>query len=77
MTNFITKYVVLSPDGIDIDGKEYDSQEEANKAFEKWASRYKEQGHYSSRGEKIPLDHLKERCSFPTRVYTDLFSKGW
>jgi hypothetical protein len=57
---------VLSPDGFTIDYNfdHYPSMAAANKAFQEWKDRYKQQGYYSSKGEKIPLTELKKRCQF-------------
>lgn len=55
---------VLSPDGITIefDHFSYPSKEAAEKALAKWIKRYKFQGYYSSKGQRIPLNKLKFHC---------------
>jgi hypothetical protein len=57
------KYVVLSPDGISIEGISYQSLPDAKRALLRWARRFAWQGFYSAcRWERIPLAELPGRC---------------
>jgi hypothetical protein len=57
------KYVVLSPDGFTIHPTDtYKSRVAASKATREWVERYRTQGYYSCRGERIDLDDLPNRC---------------
>jgi hypothetical protein len=58
-----TRYDVLSPDGISIEGSDYSSLTTAERALRRWAKRFEWQGFYSTaRWERIPLDELPGRC---------------
>lgn len=59
------KFQVLSPDGftIEFDKPHYPSRKKAIEAYEKWKSRYEQQGYYSSAKGRIPLDELDDNCS--------------
>jgi hypothetical protein len=57
---------ILSPDGFPInrDG-EFKTKKIALDYFENWKKQYERQGYYSSVDHgKIPLDKLKEHCTF-------------
>lgn len=60
------KWQVLSPDGATIEREKfsYNSREKAEKAFEKWKNGYSFQGYYSYNMSRIPLDVLKNYCTF-------------
>lgn len=62
------KFVVLSPDGINIefDKLYYSSLEKAKVAFVIWKTRYESQGYYSSNYGRIPLEDLENHCTFKT-----------
>jgi len=58
-----TRYDVLSPDGISIEGRDYPSLTTAQRALRRWAKRFEWQGFYSTaRWERIPLNELPGRC---------------
>jgi hypothetical protein len=59
---------VLSPDGITIEFGSfyYENMKDAKKAFERWKSRFEQQGYYSSNNGRIPLDELESYCQFKT-----------
>ena len=64
----MTKYQILSPDGITIefDKWEYPSMKKAKESFDKWKKRYEIQGYYSSNNGRIPLNELEHYCTFKT-----------
>jgi hypothetical protein len=57
---------VLSPDGftIEFDVYSYPNPKSALNAFNNWAKRYEGQGYYSSNRGRIPLNELKDNCTF-------------
>lgn len=56
-------YDVLSPDGFSIAyGTTYRTKKAAREAFQNWLKRYKRQGYYSYRMERIPLAEVHEYC---------------
>lgn len=60
---------VLSPDGITIEFGSfyYENMKDAKKAFERWKSRFEQQGYYSSNDYgRIPLNELEKYCQFKT-----------
>jgi hypothetical protein len=59
-------YKVYSPDGFTIQFEPvyYTSEEECLTAFENWKKGFVRQGYYSSNKGRIPLDELKEHCTF-------------
>ena len=66
MTKKNTKpvYDVFSPDGFTIDHVRYITHAEAERALDKWVTRYTAQGYYSTASwERIPLDEIKSRCT--------------
>jgi hypothetical protein len=55
------KYHAISPDGIPITGKPFDSEKEAVDAIPAWIERFKTQGYYRSNSwEKISLEDVRE-----------------
>lgn len=62
----MTKYEVLSPDGIRIefDKPYYRSMDEAFEAFKNWKKRFEFQGYYSSNNGRINLNYLECHCQF-------------
>ena len=58
-------YEVLSPDGIPIryDGP-FETEEAREQYFLIWMKSYEHQGYYSYRGQRIPLNELREHCKF-------------
>ncbi len=64
-TNKPSGFVVMSPDGFDLEmGKTYKTREQAKQAFTKWVKRYEAQGHYTTgRWERIPLAEIADHCT--------------
>lgn len=58
----MTQYIVLSPDGFEIDFFPYNSRAEAERALKEFKKRYYAQGYYSSKNGEIPLDELEKHC---------------
>ena len=57
-------YDVFSPDGFTIDHVSYATRDEAERARDKWITRYTGQGYYSTASrERIPLAEIKSRCA--------------
>jgi hypothetical protein len=56
------QYIVLSPDGFEIDFFPYNSRAEAERALKDFKKRYYAQGYYSSKNGEIPLDELEKHC---------------
>lgn len=57
-------YDILSPDGFSIDPeKVYQTEQEAEDAFNEWKKRYERQGYYSSNHGRIALEDLRDECS--------------
>lgn len=57
------RYDILSPDGFPIDFSKTYSREEVLDEFEKWKSRFVNQGYYSSTNYgRIPLNLLDDYC---------------
>ena len=56
------QYIVLSPDGYEIDFFPYNSRAEAERALKDFKKRYYAQGYYSSKNGEIPLDELEKHC---------------
>lgn len=68
-TKLQERVMVLSPDGITIEFNKptYLNMAAATKAYNRWAKRYEFQGYYSSsRHGRIPLNLLREHCTFKT-----------
>jgi hypothetical protein len=59
----MTKFDVISPDGLPINPNNYSSEEKARTAFKKWAKRFEMQGYYSSIEGRIALDDLQSNCT--------------
>lgn len=63
----MTKYNVLSPDGIPIYRElTFNSVEDAGEALDKWVERYQAQGYYSSNNGRIPVEQLALHCKLTT-----------
>jgi len=58
----MTKFDVISPDGLPINPSNYASEAKARTAFKKWAKRFEMQGYYSSNAGRIELDDLQSHC---------------
>lgn len=57
-------FYLLSPDGhtVELPLVELTTLSQAREQFNRWVQQFMEQGYYSFRGERIPLDKLWDRC---------------
>jgi hypothetical protein len=58
----MTKYQVISPDGLPIEPVTYRRREAAEAALARWCLRFTEQGYYAGVEERIALQDLPGRC---------------
>jgi hypothetical protein len=58
-------FVVMSPDGFDIQREGFHKTEkEAKEALAKWVKRFEVQGYYKTgRGDRIPLAEIADHCT--------------
>lgn len=58
-----TKFLLLSPDGLEVLPVPFDTVAEARAYLAQFVARYAEQGYYASAlGERIPLGEIADRC---------------
>jgi hypothetical protein len=66
MPTKLVRYDVISPDGIPIAPIDYPTKSAAKSAFDKWKSRFDQQGYYSTvmhgHYARLPLDELHLYC---------------
>lgn len=66
------KYNFLSPDGVTISMEHFDSTLKALEGFYIFLDRFKRQGYYSSKGERIPLHEVFSRCTLVDETLTPI-----
>ena len=61
----MSKFVVSSPDGLDLAmGQTFKTRELAETAITDWVVRYERQGYYKAAdGQRIPLSELPNHCT--------------